>query len=248
MEDLNITLNLDEYKSSCYMDEFRHLYPDKFNLTPTGWKKLMDHVLSPLFEKHLGLKYLGGYIWASDFENHRRKVVRIFLINSSYGTLQWGWNFDFVPHLSGKKITYHRTDKAVTLNMWELSKDFGAGLKDKPNYHKTVLSDRGEDINIMAEEYRNIFNRILPEIEKYFTYTEPAQNLITEINSKLENGYYRFMARLPFTLSSAFLHSATGDKKRAKEILLSIEIKEDYKDVEEKLLKKLEQLPTYWTV
>ncbi len=82
-----------------------------------------------------------------------------------------------------------------------------------------------EGLNIMTEEYRNIFSHILPEIKKYFTYTESAQNLITEINSKLENGYYRFMAWLPFTLSSAFLHSATGEKNVLKRFYYQYKLK-----------------------
>ena len=76
--------------------------PDALFLTPTAWKALMDQVLSPLMERELGLTYLGGYLWAGPWEDHRRKLVQVFLVNQAYGTLQWGWSLTSCPMSPGR--------------------------------------------------------------------------------------------------------------------------------------------------
>jgi len=245
MADINVTINLDEFKRNPYKDEFKHLYPNKFYLTPTGWKMLMDYALSPLFEEILGLQYFGEYIWASPWDNHRRKVVRIFRINDMGGTLQWGWCFDFVPRLSGKKITYNRTDKSLALHQWELSEGFISG-KGKERQSTMLSASNGKDLNEMAKNYRNTFNYLLPDIQRYFTYTDYPQNMLADIDLKLTSNYYRFMGELPFTICAAFISCAIGDKERGKDFLLSLKFNEDYKEVEQKLLAKLEQQQVYW--
>ena len=172
---------------------------DDFTLTPTGWKILVDESVSELIEKELGMRYLGGYIWASEYENHRRKVVKLFLVNQSYATFQWGWNFDFIPKPSGKKLMNTRTDKSIYSHLFEVSVDFYRGTK---NREKTILSANGnsiaqfeQSITEMAESYRKAFRYVLPTIKHFYNETNTYDKILGNIEKKLNspNRYFRFI-------------------------------------------------------
>ena len=81
--------------------------------------------LSPLIAEKLQMTQIGDYIWASEYEDGRRKVLSLFKINDAYATFQWGWNFEFVPRItSGKRIVWARTDKSIYSHIFEVSEDF----------------------------------------------------------------------------------------------------------------------------
>ncbi len=70
------------------------------------------------------MRYLGNGYWGSEFQNHCRKVIRLFSVNSAYATLCWGYNFDFIPKISGNRLLYAKTDKSVCAHIFEVSADF----------------------------------------------------------------------------------------------------------------------------
>ena len=168
--------------------------PDTLFLTPTEWKTLMDQVLSPLMERELGLTHLGGYLWAGPWEDHRRKIVQVFLTNQAYGTLQWGWSLGFVPHVSGKKLAWHRTDKSARLDVWEVSRDFieaGTGPARKKR-EAVVFSAYGPDRASMENRHRRAFRTLLPLIRAYYAGTDTPERLLAAMEAALEDSYYRF--------------------------------------------------------
>lgn len=222
--------------------------PDTLFLTPTEWKALMDQGLSPLMERELGLTYLGGYLWAGPWEDHRRKLVQVFLINQAYGTLQWGWSLDFVPHVSGKKLAWHRTDKSARLDVWEVSRDFieaGTGLARKKR-EAVVFSAYGSNRDGIAERHRRAFGVLLPLIRTYYAGTDTPEKLLAAMEAALGDSYYRFTQAVPLTVSAAFLAAALGHPERGQELLAGLDWKDDYQNKARLLGEKLARQPRLW--
>lgn len=188
----DINIDFDVYRSYQRADA-----DDYVSLTPTGWELLFSEVLSPIIEKELGLKYLGGYTWADEYYNHRRKVLRLFLINQAYATFQWGWNFDFVPKQSGSRLVYARTDKSVYPHIFEMSEDFYNNTK---NRKRTIISAFGgsldsyqESIVKMAQSYIDAFYYLLPLIQSYYQRTDTYDMILRNIDFLYGNGYFSIM-------------------------------------------------------
>lgn len=68
------------------------------------------------------MRQIGDYIRANEYEEGKRRVLSFFGINDTYATLQWGWNFDFVP--KGTDAVWARTDKSIYTHIFEVSPDF----------------------------------------------------------------------------------------------------------------------------
>ena len=225
--------------------------PDTLFLTPTEWKTLMDQVLSPLMERELGLTYLGGCLWAGPWEDHRRKLVQVFLVNQAYGTLQWGWSLDFVPHVSGKKLAWHRTDKSARLDVWEVSRDFveGASAGTGPARKKreaAVFSAYGPDRASMENRHRWAFRTLLPLIRAYYAGTDTPERLLAAMEAALGDSYYRFTQAVPLTVSAAFLATAVGRPERGRELLAGLDWKDGYRDTARLLEEKLAKQSRLW--
>ena len=124
---------LEKYQKFLVNNTRPEFQPKSLSLSAEGWKLLIRENLTPLIEEKLQMHQIGDYIWASEYEDGRRKVLSLFKINDAYATLQWGWNFDFVPRItSGKKIVWVRTDKSVYMHIYEVSEEFsGCDLENK---------------------------------------------------------------------------------------------------------------------
>ena len=222
--------------------------PDTLFLTPTEWKALMDQVLSPLMERELGLIYLGGYLWAGPWEDHRRKLVQVFLVNQAYGTLQWGWSFDFVPHVSGGKLAWHRTDKSARLDVWEVSRDFieaGTGPARKKR-EAVMFSAYGPDRDGIADRHRRAFRTLLPLIRAYYAGTDTPEKLLESMEAGLSDSYYHFTQAVPLTVSAAFLAAALGRAERSRELLAGLDWKDEYRETARLLEERLAKQPRLW--
>jgi len=71
-----------------------------------------------------GFSYDGGYVWFSPWEEHCRRVVRVYLLKGG-AIFQWGLCFDFLPVPAGewKSLSYQRTDKRVGLHLFTWPED-----------------------------------------------------------------------------------------------------------------------------
>lgn len=116
---------LEKYQDFLVNNTKPEVQPVSLNLSAAGWKLLIRENLTPLIEEKLQMRQISDYIWASEYEDGRRKVLSLFKINDAYATFQWGWNFDFVPRITrGKQIGWAKTDKSVYTHIFELSEDF----------------------------------------------------------------------------------------------------------------------------
>lgn len=229
-------INFDDFKN--YLCSYSD---DDILLTPTGWKLLIDKVLSPVIEKELGLIYLGGYCWADAYSNHRRRVLKLFLINQKYATFQWGWNFDFIPKCVGKNLVWARTDKSIYSHIFEVSDDFYKNTKNRKN---TVISAGGAKINdfqksmnTLSRSYIDVFYFLLPKIKTYFDKTDTYENTLADIHSKLLNDYYIFI-NPDFFISRVFIESFLGRYSSAIMHFNDIRFRDE--NIKNKYLSKLE--------
>lgn len=116
---------LEEYQKFLVNNKKPGVWPKSLDLSAEGWKLLIRENLTPLIEEKLQMRQIGDYIWASEYEDGRRKVLSLFKINDAFATFQWGWNFDFVPRITpGKRIVWARTDKSVYTHIYEVSEEF----------------------------------------------------------------------------------------------------------------------------
>ena len=96
-------MEFDKYKDyliSNWMPEHEAEHSTR-HLMVAGWNMLLDEVFSPLIEKELGMRYIGNRVWVDDYSKHRRKVLSLFQQTDLDGSFRWGWNYDFVPKISG---------------------------------------------------------------------------------------------------------------------------------------------------
>lgn len=172
-------------------------------LTFNGWKLLLDETLSPLIEKELEMRYLGGYIWATDYENNMRRVLKVFIINEGFACFKWGLNFKFVPKRSGNKSVYARTDKSIHLHTICAPFYFSYRIDDYTQErvekrNRIIFSSMGgsiesfeESIEQMKLAHIKVFRNTLPEIKKYFSKTNTYDEILDLIMSNC-NGKYIF--------------------------------------------------------
>lgn len=221
--------------------------PSSVWLTPTEWKVLMDEVLSPLMEREPGLAYLGGYTWAGPWEDHRRKMVRVFLINQSFGTLQWGWSLDFVPHIAGNGLAWHRTDKSARQDVWEVSPDFVKGTGRARETTTFGAAPRGSGgLEAIRAEHRRAFQTLLPLMRAYYAQTDTPEKLLRRVRARMADRYFQFVEGVPQTICAAFLAAALGQSEEARTLLEQLDFPEEKRELPVLLREKLDRQPRLW--
>ncbi len=231
-----------DYKAYVYdADDREDVY-----LKPIGFKKLIEEALSPVIEKEFGMQYLGNGYWASDYENHCRKVIRLFSVNSAYATLCWGYNFDFIPKKSGERLVYSRTDKSVCCHIFEVSDDF---IQNTKNREKTILSAFGGNINdfnhsisTMKRMYADAFDYLLPVIQKYYDKTATLKEIIADTEQKYCDTYYR-LVNPDIRIVLDFFIAFYGNKDEALKDFAEVHFESD--GIRQKFLSKLKKVEAY---
>lgn len=214
-------------------------------LNLVGFKKLISETLSNIIEKELGMKYLGNGFWATEYDNHRRKVLQIFLINNAYATLSWGYNFDFIPKRSGKKLSTTNTDRSIYSHIFEVSNDF---YQNTINRKKTVMSNSGGKINDfnhsileMKKNYIEVFKYLLPMIKEYYQKTKTILQITQDIEEKWNRKdlYYRLLNN-DMKIVKVFIEAFYGNKEQA---LIEFEkLNFDDESIKKEYLLRLEHL------
>lgn len=87
-------------------------------VTNAQLKEMLDRQVTPLLAAE-GFLYDGGYVWFGPWEEHCRRVVRVYLLKGA-AIFQWGLCFDFLPvfNWEGRNLHYQRTDKSVGLQLF----------------------------------------------------------------------------------------------------------------------------------
>ena len=135
----NIMQKYEEYKYFSDIEENANSSVRWISLKAEGWKKLTHEILDDCIAKDFGLHPIKERWWAGDYEDGRRKVISIFLVNDMFATIRWGWNFEYIPKISGSKCVWARTDKSIYMHTFRLPEEFINGQEDPGGYDKVVF-------------------------------------------------------------------------------------------------------------
>lgn len=218
-----------EYMISHWMPEYEDEHSTR-DLMVAGWNMLLDEVFSPLIEKELGMRYIGNRIWVDDYSGHRRKVLSLFQQTDLGGSFKWGWNYDFVPKMSGGKAVYVRTDKSVFTHFFE-NIHVNHNKKAEQFYKKSDMKFDRCDIDIAdfensmkqkVKEHENAFYTTLPLIRSFYDETETYEQTIRMIDILLESNYYRLIQGNYLYLTKLFLQQYAGVEEDNEEKLRAL--------------------------
>lgn len=238
-----------EYLVSFWQPEYEDKYTTR-ELSVPGWNILLDEVLSPLIEKELGMRYMGNRIWADDYCKHRRRVLSLFQQTDLGGGFKWGWNYDFVPKISGGNAVYVRTDKSIFPNFFENSLcNHNKAADELCQSKRDVLTFDGFHIDTADYEnsmkkkvqgYTDAFYTALPLIRAFYEETETYEQTVEMIESLLTNMYYGMIEGGRLFLTRRFLMQyieANEDNER--------ELREMFENerTRESVLKKFYKIP-----
>lgn len=106
-------------------DFLKRLLSGKQNATPEveipTWTEIKS-LLFPPFDaalNALGLYRQGQMIWVerNSDENGIRRMFEIRALKGAGLSTEWGYSFDFVPHISGSSVKWHRTEKSALIDV-----------------------------------------------------------------------------------------------------------------------------------
>ncbi len=180
-------------KSSEHPEPPRNGKTARTRLSANDVNELLDDAISEKAGIELGLTYRGNGVWATDYCNRKRKVLRLFWINPLYATFEWGWRFDFIPMDKRGKLSHPRTDRQLDPHVLEVSDDF---RNNTENRGKTTLhvceAATGEvesTLEAMRKKCIDVFEFLLPTIKAYFDSTNSYQGIVDRIAAP--SAYYR---------------------------------------------------------
>ena len=238
-----------EYLFNPYMPEYADKYTTRFFMV-AGWNILLDEVFSPLIEKELGMRYMGNRIWADDYCKHRRRVLSLFQSTDLDGSFKWGWNYDFVPKISGGKAVYVRTDKSVFPNFFEnihYNHDDAVTqlYEDKKNNMRfdrcfIDIADFENSMKQKVKGYTDAFYTTLPLIQAFYKETETYEQTLDMGNAISKHMYYAMIEGGNLFLTKMFLRQYIEANEDNEKVLRESIEKELTR---ESVLKKFYKIP-----
>ncbi len=79
-----------------------------------------DAIVAPHMREHLqplGLTQVGVRTWVDGSRPPVRRMFELRLLKGAGMGAQWGFSLDFVPHISGGRVHWHRTNKTSMLDI-----------------------------------------------------------------------------------------------------------------------------------
>lgn len=243
-------MDFEKYKN--YLDnpwavEHRDKYTTRF-LTGDGWTMFMDEVFSPLIEKELGMRYMGNRVWADEYSCHRRRVLSLFLRSTLGGSFKWGWNFDFVPRITGAKAVYARTDKTIFTHFFEnCHYNHDDSVTEKPELFfardHVDIADFENSMQKMVDQHVGAFYATLPRIKTFYAETETYEQTVKMVDTLLQSMYYALVEGGQLWMTSYFLQQYIGvgedNEKHLGEMFASVVTRES-------VLKKFAKIPNHY--
>lgn len=197
--------------------------------------RILQETISARLEK-VGFIWDKSLLWYTDNKNSIRQVFKYVKLKGEQGTFSWGVCLDFVPTISSNKIKYHRTDKSVTLHLFEWTDEYtnsfyGGQLGNGVTTHWGG-NEAKQSITKLFDNYeRKIFNWF----EKANTLDNLIEIAIRQIQE--EKGYNMHSPNPKFVL--AFLLAKSGQLDKA---ISTFEQLSGYKDNEELQIKIRQEL------
>ena len=166
-------------------------------LNAQEWTEIIHDVLDVRMAEDFGLMPIKERCWANSYDdNERRRVISLFMLNDMSATIKWGWNFAYIPRISGNKCVWARTDKSIYAHTFRLSEEFINGGAT-PGKRKSVFGRDGlnnsEGLGRIIEEIETAYKFVNDDIKTYFDKTGTDAGMLAELENICEQRYYRFI-------------------------------------------------------
>lgn len=182
----------EEYKE--YLSEYEN-NGTWIQLRAQGWTKLVHEILDNKIAEDFQLKPIKERCWASEYEEGRRKVISLFLVNDMYATIKWGWNFEYIPRVSENKVAWVRTDKTIYTHTFRLSEEFyksKLGDERKSVFGRDIIR-KPEEFYKLIEGIKETYDFVRNDIKMYYEKTSTYEGMLSELKDICDNGYYNFL-------------------------------------------------------
>ncbi len=241
LKDENIMKNYEEYKYYCDTNENDSVR--WITLKTEGWKKLTHEMLDECIAEDFGLHPVKDCCWASNYDDGRRKVISIFLVNESYATIRWGWNFEYIPRISGSKCIWARTDKSIYMHTFRLPQAFINGREDHECYEKAVFGKtfycKPEQFDsAIVEDLETTYEFVKDHIKDYFDETKTYAGMLSELEDICKSKYYSFI-HADNNLVYIAVENYLGNKEKAKEDFEKVQYFENAEELKAEYGKKI---------
>lgn len=179
------------------------------------WLEIINKYITPVLAAE-GYHYNGDSIWYTDWNNHQRKVISIYLLKGYSAVFSWGLGYDFIPVISGncKTYSYYRTDHNIKaqLHVDHYMRKGGYLSSERPyEYTFYKCGTNKEDIE---ERLHSTFILSKKDIDEWFEKVITLDMALDEVNLQLQEGTINYPK--PHYLR-AFFYSAKGETDKAVE-------------------------------
>ena len=159
-------------------------------------KSDVERVLCPR-----GFEEAGELKWVRDRYAPIRHVFTFFKLKGGVFTPEWGVSLDFVPHVSGGQVRWHRTSKAARLDLCH-------GCQDRTLY---MPYTRGEAP--VRQKQAAVIAEAVSRAEDFWGRCETFADLpsaIARLRADLKERDLGFDSFTQHALATAFIHAKSG--------------------------------------
>lgn len=154
-------------------------------LNSEGWYKLIHYIFDDVIKEEFNLVPIKKGCWADSYNESKRRVISLFLINDRYATFKWGWNFEYIPRYTSK-IIWCKTDKSVYTHTFEVATQFAACEQD---HHKVVFGrneyhskNNYKGFQQFLKYYLKVWDSVYEQIKEYYSATSTYEGLLKRLH------------------------------------------------------------------
>ena len=212
-----------------YRPYIRQEDSNSITIDAEGWTKVIHDTFDEVIRDNFGMIPIGDRCWADEYKDGRRRCISISLINNSFATLKWGWNFDYIPRKSGNKLVWCKTDKSIYAQTYQFSERFIA--QDKKEYQRTTfgcvkMTQKSDKMAELIRDHQVAWDTVCDEIRTYYEQTVTYEGLLENLRKQLEHKYYRFV-NPGNCVVHAFVERYLGDNDKAQKDFEEISFTDD---------------------
>jgi len=195
--------------------------------------KIIEPEVSAILEPR-GFQCVSELKWVCDCDQPIRKVFEFMQWKGGQFAPRWGVSLDFVPHISGSTVRWHRTNKSARSDL--IIDSFDRSL-DVP-YRKGLnpIIEASKDVVPNAIEIASVFWEMTDSEEKLLDAFDWAKRYYDD---KLPEGRSGFLRYVPHQLALSFVLARSGEIDNAKE---EFSMFLNAKNLKQKIVGKLEVL------
>ncbi len=210
--------------------------------------KYYDEVTEEVLKEHFNVKKCPNkHIWYGEWENHRRIAIELHKFYSY--EVRFGYNYDFIPILNNQDtFVYHRTDKAVALDVMDLYfnhityKTDGLTHMESFNIRRKYQLPEYGNINeaeVSKEYIRDVIKTNIFFMKDFYETYQSDEQILHFLDHTIEKG--NMFQRYRYIWTKAFLYAKLQDMDKAIETMGHY-YEHRNGEIPKKVVKKLESV------